>query len=298
MTASQTSNVGTPDPVLREPSAAEVERVVYLFGNAPLIAEARLIAAARSRPVERFIAALAWWPEGKVGRFQLTCRPGVDRVPVAGRLIDQLADSARRAGMETIQCATLLTEDNEWLGILRAHGFECEHSEHSFEVAYRDAWLRVMKLHQKHRPQIPAGWRTESIRGHPPEAALELIAPHRLMPPAEIRSYWAVNAPSGFEPDLSCLLFNGQRPFGAFLARQLGEGLCIDAQVVRETNPRLRSLGDLFMLYHAAQRVAPDGPIRWIWFRSGQTEHRQTANLARRMGGRELGRSYLMQKKL
>jgi hypothetical protein len=298
MTISRMSNAGAHDTMIREPRPAEVERVLHLFGDTSLSGEARLVAALRSRPIERFIAAVAWWPEGRVGRFQLACRPGVDRALVAVPLLKRLVEIARRAGLDTIQCATLLTDDNEWLGVLRANGFKCEHSEHAFEVAYRDAWLRVMKLHEKHRSQIPAGWRTESIREQPPEAALDLIAPHRLMPPPEVRNYWAATSPSGFDPDLSCILLDGQRPFGAFLTRQMGDGLFIDVQVVVETNPRRRSLGDLLMLYHAAQRVAADGPIRWIWFRSGQTEHRQTANLAVRMGGRERAQCHLMAKAL
>ena len=298
MTAALMSNTGTPDLAIREPAPAEVERVLHLFRNVPLNPEARLMAAVRSRPIERFIAAAAWWPEGTIGRFQLACQPGVDRAAAAGVLIDRLADCARGAGIKTIQCATLLTDDNEWFGILRSHGFECLHSERSFELSYRDAWTRVMRLHQKHRAQIPAGWRTDSIRQHPPETALDLIAPHRLMPPAEVCNYWRADSQFGFELDLSCILFDGERPFGAFLTRRMGEGLCIDVQVVREPNPRLRSLGDLLMLYHDAQRVAADGPIRRIWFRSGQTEHRQTANLALRMGGRELARCHLMAKVL
>ena len=73
----------------------------------------------------------------------------------------------------------------------------------------------------------------------------------------------------------------------------MGEVIYIDVQVVRQSNPRLRSLGDLCLLYHDAQRVGPDGPIRWIQFRSGETEHRQTANLALRMGGPELAPRHL-----
>jgi hypothetical protein len=283
---------------LREPAPGETERIAHLFRNVPLPPAARILAAAKSRPIERFVAAVAWWPEGTVGHFQLACQPGVARAAVADLLLEGLLQHARGAGLRTIQCASLLTKEDEWLGILRGHGFECLHSERTFEVAYRDAWTRVMRLQQKHRSQIPAGWRTEPIRAHPPETVLELIAPHRLMPPGEIRSYWRADAQSGFDLDLSCILFDGARPFGAFLLRRMGEGLYIDVQVVREPNPRLRSLGDLLMLYHDAQRVAGDGPIRWIWFRSGQTEHRQTANLALRMGGRELARCHLMAKAL
>jgi hypothetical protein len=281
-----------------------VERVLHLFRNVPLSPEARLLAAVRSRPIERFIAAAAWWPEGTAGRFQLACQPGVARSAVGGLLVDGLAEGARRAGMATLECANRLTDDNEWFGILRGYGFECLHSERSFEVSFGNAWRRVMQLYEKHRSQIPTRWRTDSIRDHPPETALELIAPHRLMPPAEVRNYWRADFQFGFDLDLSCLLFDGERPFGAFLTRRMGEAVCIDVQVVRETNPRLRSLGDLFMMYrmfmvnHEVQRAAADGPIRSLWFRSGQTEHRQTANLALRMGGRELTRCHVLAKAL
>ena len=298
------NSTGTPDLVIREPAPAEVERVLHLFRNVPLSPEARLLAAVRSRPIERFIAAAAWWPEGTIGRFQLACQPGIERAAVGGLLIGRLAECARGAGMGTIQYATLLTDDNEWYGCLRSHGFECLHSERSFEVPLEDAWKRVKQLHQKHGARIPAGWRMDSIRQHPPETALELIAPHRLMPPAEVRNYWRANTRGGFELDLSCILFDGERPFGVFLSRRMGEGIYIDVQVVREPNARLRSLGDLFMLYrmfilyHEAQRVGANAPIRWLWFRSGATEHRQTANLAVRLGGRELARCHLLAKAL
>src|ERR1019366_6029211 len=103
MTASQMSKAGTPDLAIREPAPEEVERVLHLFRNVPLPPETRLLAAARSRPIERFTAAACCCPEGRVGRFQLACKPGVDRSVAAGPLIDSLAECARRAGMGTIQ---------------------------------------------------------------------------------------------------------------------------------------------------------------------------------------------------
>src|ERR1051325_9958579 len=50
-----------------------------------------------------------------------------------------------------------------------------------------------MKLRQRRQSQIPAGWRTEPIGGHPPELILDLIAPHRLLAPAEVRQCWQAN---------------------------------------------------------------------------------------------------------
>ncbi len=294
----QHSTAGAPDLAIREPAPAEAARVLYLLRNVPLGPEARVVVAARSRPLERFVGAAAWWPEGTVGRFQLACQPGVGPSAVAALLLERLAECARRAGLATLQWAGLLAEDDAWRGILRDQGFKSSHVERMFEVPYRDAWTRVMRLHQRHQSRIPAGWRTAPIRDHPPETALDLIAPHRLMTPAEVRNYWQADGPFGFELDLSCLLFDRERPFGVLLVRRGKEGFYIDAEVVRESNPRLRSLGALFMLYHGVQRVPADGPMRRLWFRSGQTEHRQTANLAFRLGGREVGRCHQMSKAL
>ena len=78
----------------------------------------------------------------------------------------------------------------------------------------------------------------------------------------------------------------------------MADVICIDVQVVQHPNPRLRSLGDLCLLHHDAVRVPADGPLRWIRFRCGQSEHRQTANLARRMGGRELTPMHVFEKRL
>jgi hypothetical protein len=298
------SDTGPPDLTVRAPAPAELERVLHLFRNMPVRPTSQLLGAVRSRPIERFVAAAAWWPVGTTGMFQLACEPGVDRTVVAGQLIDKLAECARLAGMQTIQCANLLTDDNAWLGVLRTQGFECCRSERSFEIAYEDAWRRVMELHQKHGSRIPGNWRAEPIRDLSPETALEVIQSHRLMPPDEIRAYWKRNTPHGFTLDLSCILFDGQRAFGAFLARRMGEVYYVDVQVVRETNPRLRSLGDLYMMYRMfrlhdeAQRAGRDVPIRWLRFRCGETEHVQTANLAFRMGGRELSPQRVMAKAL
>jgi hypothetical protein len=304
MTTAVTSNAGTPDLAIREPAPAEVERALHLYSNARLHPEARLLAAVRSRPIERFIAVAAWWLEGTAGCFQFACQPGVNRPAVAGMLIDKLAESARQAGLESIQYANLLPNDNEWFGVLQSHGFKCLRSERSFEIAYEAAWTRIMQIHQKHQSRIPASWRAKPIRDLSPETALEVIGTHRLLPPALVRNYWQKNSPGGFTLDYSCVLFDGERPFGAFLARRTGEVYYVDVQVVQEKNPILRSLGDLFMmhqmfvLHHEAQRAGTDVPIRWLRFRSGEVEHRQTANLARRMGGRELSPQHVMAKAL
>lgn len=295
---------GSDVPFLVEPVAEEVDRVLLLFGKIRLGPEARLLAVARSCPLKRFIAGAIWWPMGKAALFQIACLPGVDRTAVAGLLIDRLGECARAAGLESIQHAQLLPDDNEWTGLLRKHSFECLRSERSFEVAYQDAWKRIMQLHQKHGARIPTAWQAKPIRNLSPETALAVIGSHRLLTPAEVRAFWRKNSAGGFTLDLSCLLFDSDRPFGAFLARRMGDVYYVDVQVVQEKNPILRSLGDWFMMYRMlilhdeALRAGRDVPIRWLRFRSGEVEHRQTANLALRMGGRELPPCRVMAKRL
>lgn len=298
MTTSPMTNPGLADLAIRAPAPVELERVLHLFRNLSLCAEAWLLVAVRTRPVERFVGAIACWSQGTVGRFQLACQPGANRAAVAGALIEAVTDGARRAGMASVQYADLLSAEHEWTEVLRAHGFARLRSERSFEVAYRAAWTRVMRLHQKHRADIPAGWRTDPIRLHPPELILDVIAPHRLLTPAEVRRFWQDQTPGGFDLENSCILFEGPRPFGVFLLRRPGEIAYIDVQVVQEPNPLRRSLGDLCLLYHGVQQLGPEGPLRWLRFRSGEIEHRQTANLALRMGGRELPPRHVLAKKL
>src|SRR5664279_319882 len=118
MTTSLMASTGASDLAIREPAQAELERVLYLFRKSPLSAEARLLGAARSLPVERFVAAVAWWPEGMIARFQLACQPGVDRAAVAGPLIERLSDCAHRAGMEALHYADLLPANHECAEVL------------------------------------------------------------------------------------------------------------------------------------------------------------------------------------
>ncbi len=298
MTIPGTDSSRTPDIVVRPPKPTEFTRVAYLFRNTRLREGSRFIAAEKLHPIQRFIGAAAWWAEGAIGRFQLACQPGLADTGAAVVLIEHVLAAARESGLESVQYADLLPDGHAWLDVLQSQGFERVRSERSFQVSYRDAWTRVMRLYEKHRGEIPTSWKTESIREHKPEVILDLIAPHRLLPPDEVRHYWQPTAAAGFDLDMSCTLFDGKRPFGSFLARRPAEVLYVDVQVVHEHNPRLRSLADLCVLYHGASRISPDGPVQWIQFRSGQTEHRQTANLALRMGGRELPRLHVFGKRL
>jgi hypothetical protein len=294
MPVPSSSPVGAPDAAVRRAFPDELARVAHLFRHTRWSPASQCLVAVSMRPIERFVGALAWWIDGTVGRFQIAHPPGLAPRDVVPALLQSALTAAREAGLARMEYADLLAESSPLSALLLQNGFESLRRERSFEIPYRAAWERVMRLHSRHAREIPSGWRTDSIRQYAPEVILNLVGPHRLLPPDELRQYWQAGVATGFDPELSCVLFDQQRPFGTFLARRLAQVLYIDVQVVEESNALLRSLADVCLLYHGARRLSPDGPVRWLQFRSGQTEHRQTANLARRMGGRELSRMHAL----
>jgi hypothetical protein len=220
------------------------------------------------------------------------------RDEVCALLIDRLSQRARMAGKESLQYGELLADNSEWIEILARQGFTLSRSERFFEVPALQSWTRTVEAFEKYKSKIPSGWRTESIRQHAPETIFELIAPYRLMPPEELRDYWRPDSAYGFELDLSSTLFDGPRPIGTFLARRVRDTLFVDVRVVRAENRLLASLGNICLLYHAANRRRPNEGINQLQFRGGATEHRETANLAMRMDGRELPPRHIFSKSL
>ena len=133
------------DLVIREPVTSELKRAVYLFRNARLSPQARIFVAVRSRPVERFVAAAAWWSESNVGRFQLACAPGVIRDEVCALLVEQVSQRARLAGMKSLQYGELLADNSEWIEILARQGFILLRTERFFEVTALQSWTRTVE---------------------------------------------------------------------------------------------------------------------------------------------------------
>jgi hypothetical protein len=273
---------------IRPPTGAEMARATYLFRGTRPPPQAQFLVAVRSQPVERFVAAAAWWYAGKIACFQLASQPGIDRAETCASLIHAVAERVRAAGMETIQYGESLAEGSEWIGFLQNQGFTWLRSERFFELAVAPAWKRSMETYEKYQARIPATWQMEAIRGHTPEIIFDLIAPFRLMPPAELRSYWRPDAVAGFDLDMSSILFDGKRPFGTLLARRAPDSLYIDIRVVTHENQLLRALGNMLLLWHMARQREQNQRIQWLKFRGGAAEHPETANLARRMEGREM----------
>jgi hypothetical protein len=268
-------------------------RVLRFFAGEHLKPQAQILVAVKPKPVERFTGALAGWMEGEFGRFHLGCLPGVARQETAGALLQEAARTARAAKLTQLLYARLLPDGHEPEALLQENGFEILRSERFFQVETKIVRQRVFHFVERHAVEIPADWHTESIRRLSPESVLALVAPYRLMTPEEIHQCWRHGADKGFQPDLSNVLFAGREALGTLLGRWIGDTFYCDIRVVRHDNPRLRALANLCLFHHGFKTyegfLHPDSArIRWLQFRGGEQEHRETANLAFRMGGKEL----------
>jgi hypothetical protein len=286
------------DLVVRPPEAGEMERAVYLFRHGLLRPQSQIVVASRGQPVQRLVAAAAWWCEGSIARFHLVCQAGVTDSEVCGPLVHQVAASAHAAGMQKLQYADLLVKDDVWCQRLVENGFAQQGPNRFFEARCTEARDRVMRLFEKHQAALPPGWRTESIRNHPAQTAAELVARHGLLPPSELDLYWQGNFPGGFDPDASSFLLENTNRIGVLLTRASQDTYFVDVRIVQIENRQLRALGNLMLLHHLAARWDQNGPICRLQFHGGGMEHRETANLAFRMRGRELPTRHIYAKAL
>lgn len=284
---------------IRPPQASEIPRALRFFSGEYVKSDAQVLVAVKMMPVERFLGALAGWAEGEVGRFHLECLPGSARKETAAALIQEAERTARTAGLRKLIYGKLLAKGAEPDDLLLENGFEILRSERFFKLDVSEVENRVGKLLGRHGPKIPATWRTEAIRHLSPDSVRELIAPFCLMTPEELSSCWQRGERSGFDPDLSRVLIENENVFGTFLGRRVGELFCVDVRVVNHPKSVLRALANLCLFHQSL--VANSGlpnPVRWLQFRGGEQEHKETANLAMRMGGTELPPRYVWAKSL
>ncbi len=276
------------DLLMRAPQSSEVPRVRHLLRNFSYPSDSEFLAAVKAVPVERFVGALASWVEADFVRFVFACQPGVAHDDIARRLIEAAAVKYRVADMGKLLYGELLADDDPRVAFLKANGFDVLRTERFFRIEGLVAAKRVGKMMERYEEDIPPTWQTKSIRQFPAQIILDLVARYKLMTQSELFRYWGSAATSGFEPDMSSILFDGDQPIGTLLIRRQGEVLFYDVRVVIHPNARLRGLGNLCLLYHNLKVYDPSQPVKWLQFRGGEHEHRETANLALRMGGSEL----------
>lgn len=273
---------------LAEPE--EIPRVRYLFASAPKQPppHAELRVVTRSRPVERIVAALAWWNEGGVVKFLIAHPPGIGTREGARELVPPLEADPRLAGRQ-LEHGCLLAEDDELAGYLAERGYEARHTERVYEAPAAAVRERVEDMLSRYRAEIPCDWRTEPIRAHPPDVVWPLLAPYRLIDPDGLREAWSASGDQGYDPEFSCILFERGSPLGALLVRANAVCLAVDVRVVKPIAPRLRALANMTLFDHIARLATPgETTLRVLAFRARELDHGETSNLAKRMGGREV----------
>jgi hypothetical protein len=278
--------------IVRPALPHEIGRALRIFEADTVPASARLLVLVKSTPVERILGALAWWREDEFVKFALARLPGVVVERVAGPLLDALDGEIASAGnfAEAMYFAPL-AETDEWTELLARRGFAPTRMERVFEVPFATTCARGAGMIRKFEKLFPPTWRTEAIRNCAPEIAWPLVAPHRLLTAEALRTGWS----AGFHQLYSSILFDGTVPIGVFLVRVSGDRIAVDVRVVNLRNSRLRALGNLALLAHI-ERQANWQSLRVAVFRGDAKEHVETANMAIRMGGREVSRRHIFSK--
>lgn len=249
-------------------------------------ADAQVLIALKQRPVQRIVATLAWWHEAGAVKFLVGHQPGVDAIEAAAALVPALESVPELAGTD-IAYGRLFAPDEDIAPWLIQRGYRATGTERVFEAPSTTVYDRVQSFLARHGNDLPESWRTESIRHHVPETVWPIIEPYRLIRFDALQRFWKTTGPLGYDPDYSNILFDGETPLGTLLLRNNSVCLAVDIRVVNPIAPRLRSLANLALFAHVA-RLASPATIRTLGFRADEREHRETANLARRMGGREV----------
>ncbi|WP_193212324.1 hypothetical protein [Luteolibacter marinus] len=279
-----------PSGLPRKAREEEIPRARFLFASAPKVppAQAEFLVVTKLRPIERIVASLAWWNEGEVVKFLLAGPPGTDGSASWNALLAEFEADGRVAGRR-MEFARLLAEDEPAAILLAECGYEGRHTERVFEAPADAVRERVDAMLERYRPEIPAGWRTEAIRHHPPETVWPLLAPYQLIDLDSLRDSWSSPGGDGYDLAFSSVLLDGSDVLGVLLVRTNAVCLAVDVRVVSPMPPRLRALANLALFDHIARLATPErSSLRVLAFRARQQDHLETANLAKRMGGREV----------
>lgn len=269
-----------------------------LFRLAPLMAstselppkEAKWLLAFKQKPVERIAAALAWWPEGPLVKFLIVRQPGIPAKEAAGCLVPVM-ESMPDCGGVALEYARMLSEKDDLAPWLAGHGYKPLRGEKVLETPSAAVYERVGSFLARYGSEIPSTWRTEPISQHTPETVWPLIEPYGLIKFEALKRFWSRTGERGYNPDMSNILFDGSTPLGTLLVRTNRVCLAIDIRAVKQIQPRLRALANVVLFGHI-QRAATPASWSVIAFRGDMDEHRETLNLAGRMGGREVDVRY------
>lgn len=255
--------------------------------------DASFLIAMKERPVERIVAALVWWHADGAVKFLMAHTPGLGASDASAALVPALEALPELSGVE-LRYGRLLAAEEDVAPWLVEHNYEPTCAERVFEAPSTTVYDRVQCFLARHESDMPETWHTESIRDYTPETVWPLIEPYRLIKFNALQRFWVAPGQFGYDPEYSNILFDAETPLGALLVRNNSICLAVDVRVVNPITPRLRSLANLALFAHISRIASPTTTsIRTLAFRADENEHRETANLARRMGGREVAARHI-----
>ncbi len=203
--------------------------------------------------------------------------------------LDAAAALAARAGAEEIRTQGKLAPDGAAAARLRAHGLAETAPSALFEIGVGRAALGLARRVPADR--LGPGLRLASLAEADPGPLADAIEAAELMDGFELRARLALPGPGGIDAGDCPALLGPDGPCGAILVQRT-ERADTREIAVRWVAPRWQRLplANLALLRDALAR-AHDAGVTRARFRANPERHGDTLALARRLGGREVGRT-------
>lgn len=229
-------------------------------------------------------AAVGWGPGGfpvQVNVVPPRRRRGVGRALV-DRLVDILAPET-----DALRSWTLVPEAGPAGAFLRSAGFQAHRRFLGFETDDVEfpAMIQPVRARFESRGRgLPAGARLVGLREAPADDLIELVSADFAGGPRVVRARLSGTGAAAFEPDISVVMMRDDTILGAVLASRRDDIAMIDAIVVA---PQVRARGaNVVLLDEVTRRAMAQGCRRSRFYCEDTT--RDTVNVARRAGAREL----------
>lgn len=274
---------------VRRAGPGEILRARSLHGSGVIPEEAEWWVDEGLHPRPRFLASAVVWAGGT--RFLLAVLPGVER-QAAAALLNRVIEESPPAGV--LRFDSLLDPADPFHGMLLQRGFEPVHRVDDFELPVERLRPRLEAVFRRARRRMPQEWQRVPLPARSSAEVRALVVDRfRLMSPLDFEH----KARGGhFDVRSSVLLCSRGRLIGALLIVRGSDALQIAAIAVNLPPGRLRSMANLALLHGSLESRAAEEHLSCYRFQAGQHVHRQTANTALRLGGRQVASRFSLER--
>lgn len=289
------------------------------FLPAPAGASYQLATDRREPSPERIVGAAAWWPAGPAApdqaaaalcRWRIAPRWEADGQSLPADLLDALTDEAKRGGIKLLRGVDLLPENSPAATRLAAHGWTVAFRNEFYAGRTSATWPRVDALFRRLEESPGGAAALDRLRAGPPTpgalpAVFALVASKGLVPPDLLDHRLSSFDRTGGYSTLTSrvLLTTGATPALAavLLMRMDATGATIDARVA---DPAVCAAVGVnvgqanVLLLHAVLANLRAAGVETLRYHAHPADHRETANMARRLGATPVGIACLWQRDL